>query len=146
MDMTLTERNIVLVAHILAAVIFLGPVTVAASLFPRHALREEWAVARAFHRISRGYGLGSLLVPAIGLYLAARMDYLGMLWINLSLGLFVLGLVLHLGLVVPLQARMLASGQDGPPADSLIGRLRAATGAYGLIWLVILYLMVAKPT
>ncbi|CAA9563841.1 MAG: hypothetical protein AVDCRST_MAG73-3973 [uncultured Thermomicrobiales bacterium] len=63
MDVSLTERNIVLVAHIVAAVLFLGPVTVATSLFPRYARRGEWSVARALHRISRGYGLATLAIP-----------------------------------------------------------------------------------
>lgn len=155
MDVSMTERNIVLVLHIVAAIVFLGPVTVATSLFPRYARMGEWSVARALHRISRGYGMATLLVPAFGLVLAARIGYLGELWINLSLGLFVAAFVLLAGIIVPGQARMLAGqgGQGGQgrqgtgdPAPGRIGMLRASSGSFGMIWLVILYLMVAKPS
>lgn len=149
MDVSVTERNIVLVLHIVAAIIFLGPVTVATSLFPRYARMGEWSVARALHRISCGYGMATLLVPAFGLFLAARLQYLGELWITLSLGLFVAAFVLLVGIIVPGQARMLA-GQGGQgtsdPDPGRIGILRVSTGSFGMIWLMILYLMVAKPS
>lgn len=146
MDISMTERNIVLVAHVLAAIMFLGPVTVATSLFPRYAGLGQWQVARAFHRISRGYGMASLAVPAFGLLLAARIGYLGQLWVNLSLALFVVGFFLMVGYIVPAQARVLASESSEGVDRSGIAKLRVATGSSGMIWLVVLYLMVAKPS
>jgi hypothetical protein len=145
-DVSVTERNLVLIAHIVAAIMFLGPVTVATSLFPRYARMGEWPVARALHRISRGYGLATLLVPAFGLFLAARLDYLGQLWVTLSLGLFVAAFFLLVGFIVPHQARILAERGASEPDPSRIGRLRASSGSFGMIWLIILYLMVAKPS
>ncbi|HYH12188.1 MAG TPA: hypothetical protein VD789_07515 [Thermomicrobiales bacterium] len=146
MDVSLTERNVVLVAHVLAAILFLGPVTVATSLFPRYARLGQWQVARAFHRISRGYGMATLAVPAFGLVLAARLGYLGQLWINLSLALFVAGFFLMVGYIVPAQGRILASESPQGADPSGIAKLRVATGSFGIIWLVVLYLMVAKPS
>ncbi len=146
MDVSITERNIVLVAHIVAAVLFLGPVTVATSLFPRYARQGAWSVARALHRISRGYGLATLAIPAFGLWLAARLEYLGLLWINLSLGLFIGAFFLLVGLIVPRQARILATQPEGDPARADIATLRASSGSFAMVWIVILYLMVAKPS
>lgn len=146
MDVSVTERNIVLVAHIVAAIVFLGPVTVATSLFPRYVRLGEWPVAQALHRIARGYGLATLAVPAFGLFLAARLEYLGLLWVNLSLGLFIGAFLLLVGLIVPRQARILAARPASEPARADIAVLRASSGSFGMIWLVILYLMVAKPS
>lgn len=146
MEVSVTERNIVLVAHIVAAILFLGPVTVATSLFPRYARMGEWQVARALHRISRGYGMATLLVPAFGLVLATRIGYLGALWINLSLGLFILAFVLLVGVIVPGQRRILLCEGTGELDRSLMGRLGASAGSFGTIWMIILYLMVAKPS
>lgn len=145
MDVSITERNIVLVAHILAAILTLGPLTVAASAFPRYAQRGEWPLARAMSRITQTYGTGSLIVPAIGLYLAWRMDYFGFAWINWSLGLFVVAGVVLMALIEPQQKRILAEFQETNPTPRDLAKLQAATGIFGIIWVVILYLMVAKP-
>ena len=63
---------VILIAHVLAAILLLGPVTVAISMFPRLALAarggEAGAVgaARSMHAITRTYGLWSLAVPLLG--------------------------------------------------------------------------------
>jgi hypothetical protein len=48
---------VLLAVHVLAAIVFIGPVTVAASLFPRYARQGEVGVARVLHRISRVYAV-----------------------------------------------------------------------------------------
>ena len=53
-----------LVAHIGAAILFIGPATLATSLFPRSARAGEREVARLLNRVSRVYGVCSLAVPA----------------------------------------------------------------------------------
>lgn len=144
--MELTERNVLLILHVATAIMFIGPVTVATSVFPRFSTRETLPVAREFYRISRGYGFGSLAVIALGLILAQRTDYLGQGWVNASLAIFILAYGLLLGFIVPRQRRLLAAldaGTDVTPAD--LAPLRATSGVFGLAWVVILYLMVAKP-
>lgn len=141
----MTERNIVLVVHIVGAIMFLGPVTVATSLFPRYARLGEWAVAEALHRISRGYGMLTLIVPAAGLYLAARIGAFDQMWVNLSMALFIAAFVLLLGFIVPRQARLLANRDGGESSRTGVAGLSAGAGLFGMTWLVILYLMVAKP-
>ena len=76
-------NKVLLSVHVLAAIIFVGPVTVAASMFPPIARRSLTAgtenagtvvagtgdvgVLRVLHRISRGYAIGGLTVPVFGL-------------------------------------------------------------------------------
>lgn len=50
------------------------------------------------------------------------------------------------GIIVPGQARMLAGQGASDPDPGPIGMLRASSGSFGMIWLVILYLMVTKPS
>jgi hypothetical protein len=147
MDMTLTERNIVLVAHILAAIITLGPATFAASAFPRAVLEGARDVARSHHRATRLYGTGTMAVPALGLYLATRMDYLGLRWVNLSIGLMLVALFILFLAVIPAQQRLLEAMEgEGFAADrNDVAKVRMASGLFSLAWVVILYLMVAKP-
>lgn len=65
-------NNVVLIAHVVAAILLLGPVTVAISMFPRVALAARGGEAgttgsaRTLHAITRTYGLVSLVVPLLG--------------------------------------------------------------------------------
>ena len=58
--------------HVAAAIVLLGPVVVATSMFPAEAARAkaggEEATGRAsvLHKISRNYGMLSALVPLLG--------------------------------------------------------------------------------
>ncbi len=144
MDITLTERNLVLVAHVLAAIILIGPTTMAASIFPRLALEGKRDLAEQMHRVTRLYGLGSVLVGVIGIYLGWRMDYLKLAWLQWSIGLFLVAFALLLLVIVPRQAALLKGSMDNVERSD-VAPLRMLTGFYGILWLVILYLMVAKP-
>lgn len=141
-----SSRTDSLVAHVAAATDFLGPATVAVSLFPRYLLLAiddpaELGAARAFHRITRAYGTTSLVVPVLGLALAAQGGYLDELWVGASIGLFAVLAVLVLGVVVPGQRRLLDGGDDGVG----VARLRTVSGLAPLAWLAILVLMIATP-
>jgi hypothetical protein len=66
--------RILFILHVLAAVIALGPVTVAGSMFPAAARRtaeapgsaEAVAAVRLLHRICRVYPVAGLAVPVFG--------------------------------------------------------------------------------
>jgi hypothetical protein len=142
-----TERNILLFAHIAAAIMLLGPTTLATSLFPRYATAEGLPVARVLHRVSRGYGAATLAVPGIGFILAQRVGYLEQGWVVASLMVFVVAFFLLVVVILPGQMRMLdglASG--GVAAARDLGMVRGASGLFGLAWVVVLFLMVAKPS
>ena len=149
-------RNVLLIAHVFAAILFIGPSTVATSAFPRFADPAGAPVAAALHRISRAYGTGSVAVAAIGIVLAVDQGLLGRLWIQISLGLFVLATALLLAVVVPAEGAILRrlgdapAGADGGAPDPgalapLVMRIRAGAGIYALAWLAILALMITKP-
>jgi hypothetical protein len=142
-------RNLLLIAHVFAAVLFLGPSTVATSAFPRYADPEGYPVAVALHRISRGYGTGSIAVALIGIVMAIQQGRFGELWVDISLTLFVLATALLLAVVVPAEAAVLrrldGEGQGPPDVRSLVMRIRAGAGTYALVWAAILVLMITKP-
>jgi uncharacterized membrane protein len=139
-------RNLLLFLHIAAAVLFLGPTTMATSRFARHATRRERAEAVAASRTSRAYGTASIVVPALGFVLASRIRAFDQLWVIASIGLFVVGAVL-LGLVhLPAQRAAIDQlDRDRPPTSGVVARLRASAGLYALSWVGIVWLMVAKP-
>jgi uncharacterized membrane protein len=138
--------ELLLFLHILAAISFLGPVTVATSLFPQHANLDDVRIARVCARISRGYGFASLAVPLFGIWTAQEVNYLDAAWVHASIGLFALAWLALVAFIVPQQAKALRQLEAGEtPTDAQLGPLRGVSGLYSLSWLVILIFMVAKP-
>lgn len=145
---------LLLVVHIAAAVLFLGPATVASSLFPgavpidpgggapgpRDARRDE-RVARVLHRISRVYGALALVVPVAGLVLGLLWGKFGQAWLVVALGGTVIAGVLYAVRIVPAQATAL----DHPPTRRQVASLHATAGVFALLWVIVLVLMVLQP-
>lgn len=131
--------DVLLIGHILAAVLFVGAVTVAMAMFPRLVAQPGQApAARMLHRITRVYGVMALLVPGLGFAIALRQDVLDTAWVGVSILLTVVAALL-LWLIVTDQAQALIA----PPAKR---RLPIASGLFALAWVVILVLMVVKPS
>ena len=69
------------IIHVLAAVLLLGPVTVAVSQFQVQALKTHegdttaGGAARMLYRITQTYGMLSLLVPLVGFAIMFTGDY-----------------------------------------------------------------------
>ncbi|WEH17686.1 protease [Streptomyces sp. VNUA24] len=112
--------------HVLAAIVAVGPVTVAASMFPpsaRKALAEpgsERAVAavRLLHRICRVYGGVGIAVPVLGFATAMSMGVLNDAWLIVSMLLTALAAMVLLALVLPRQEEILAGLGDTATAAS----------------------------
>jgi hypothetical protein len=138
-------RTVLLVAHVGLAIVLFGPVTWAASAFPRHLLPEGLADARALHRVCRLYGPATLAVAAVGAALAQVGGWFAQGWVGASFALFVAGWGLLVGVVLPDQGRAIAALEAGRDATGLRPRLRLAAGAWSALWLVVLVLMIAKP-
>jgi uncharacterized membrane protein len=145
-------RNLLLFAHVVGAILLLGPATMATSRFARHVSGDEGpspetvAAATDAHQASRAYGTASIVVPAIGIAMAARNEVFDQLWVQASIGLFVVGALVLAAGHLPAQSAALALMWDGRPATpKLLGRLRATAGLYATSWVVIAWLMVAKP-
>ena len=135
---------VLLAVHVLAAIVFIGPVTVAASLFPRYARQGEVGVARVLHRISGVYAVLGVAVPVFGIATAAQMGVLGDAWLLVSLALTLVAALLLAVEVLPGQTRVLAA-LTGDAAPVVPSRLAMSTGVFALIWAVVVVLMIVRP-
>lgn len=164
--------RLALTLHLIAVVLTVGPVTVAASLFPatlRSGSRRTGLVGAPaaapgdggddapaappgpvpalLHRICRVYGVLGLAVPFFGVVTAARLGVLSEAWVLTSMGLtLAAGLLLAL-VIVPAQ-RTALDGTGVATArtrDATARRLAGVTGAFSLLWVAVLTLMVFRP-
>lgn len=135
---------VLLTVHVLAAIVFIGPVTVAASLFPRYARQGEVGVARMLHRISRVYTVLGVAVPVFGLATAAQMGVLGDAWLLVSIALTLVAALLLAVEVLPGQARVMTA-LTGDATPAVPSRLAMSTGVFALIWAVVVVLMIVRP-
>lgn len=140
--------------HVLAAIVLIGPVTVAASLFPRYAgaaLRAESGalpVTLVLRRITRAYLVAGVAVPVFGLATAVQMGVLGDAWLIVSIVLTALAAAVLATVVIPAQTTLVnalpeAGGEE--PWRGLLGRLRMGTGVFNLLWAVVVVLMIVRP-
>ncbi|ANZ42904.1 hypothetical protein BBK82_20780 [Lentzea guizhouensis] len=121
--------------HVLAAIIAIGPVTVAASMFPKAVATD--GNAALLHRICRVYALLGISVPVFGFATAGVMGVTGHPWVVVSIALttaaaFVLALK-----ILPGQEQALKTGN--------VKRLAMYTGVFNLLWAVVTVLMILRP-
>ncbi|AJE84864.1 integral membrane protein [Streptomyces albus] len=119
--------------HVLAAVLAIGPVTVAASMFPKFWRRAQAdpgdATARTvlatLHRICRVYAAIGLAVPLLGFATASSLGVLGSAWLIVSIVLTTVAGGVLLLLILPGQQNALEA--LGVP-DGHLGAEGAASG------------------
>ncbi|MBD0689939.1 DUF2269 family protein [Streptomyces sp. CBMA123] len=146
--------------HVLASVLFIGPVAVAVSMFPRRAKAalaggpdqaSDAGVLRVLHRITQVYALLGVAVPVLGIGVAQVMDVLSQSWLIASMVLTAIAALSLLLFVLPgQQAAVDALGLD--PADekhtkavSGLRMLPMTAGVFNLLWAVVVVLMVIRP-
>lgn len=163
-----------LTVHVLAAIVAIGPVTVAASMFPPTARRatadptDPQAVAwvRLLHRICRVYAVMGVAVPVFGLATANSMGVLGDTWLIVSIVLTTVAAGVLGALVLPCQEALLAgieaaatapSGAEAPQPEPsqtesaqpesrrATARLAMVTGIFNLLWATVTVLMIVRP-
>jgi uncharacterized membrane protein len=147
-----------LAVHVLAAIVAIGPVTVAASMFPpsaRKALAElgdaqALATTRLLHRICRMYAAVGVVVPVFGFATASNMGVLGDTWLIVSIALTALAAVVLVALVLPQQTAIVegaeASGSGGGTVTrQTTVRLAMFTGVFNLLWATVTILMIIRP-
>ncbi|MFE5239870.1 MULTISPECIES: DUF2269 family protein [unclassified Streptomyces] len=149
--------KLLLSIHVLAAIVTVGSITVAASMFPRYALRaldgaEEASrssgVAALLHRICYGYALGGIVVPVFGIATGAALGVLTDAWLIASLVLTVIAAALLGFAILPRQRLLLAEDGTAPTeetARATAARLTMLTGIFNLIWAVVVVLMIVRP-
>lgn len=156
--------------HVVAAVVFVGSVTVAVSLFPRYArLALDGTTAatavpgvQLLHRVTRVYAVLALAVPVFGIAVAATLDVLGDAWVQVSMVLTLVAGGLLAGVVLPGQRRLIEAvtaaptgvadggGAVGAPAriaeaTVLVRRLAMVSGVFNLVWVTVVVLMIVRP-
>ncbi|MFE2514390.1 hypothetical protein [Streptomyces mirabilis] len=164
-------NKFLLAVHVLAAIVAVGPVTVAASMFPpsaRKALAEPGdaqalSTVRVLHRICRMYATVGVAVPVFGFATAKNMGVLGDTWLIVSIALTALAAVVLAALVLPRQTALmegmkerieegLGAGGEGAanagasrvgPRDT--ARLAMFTGLFNLLWATVTILMIVRP-
>ncbi|MGV9554977.1 hypothetical protein [Streptomyces sp. NPDC003522] len=154
-----------LAVHVIAAIVAIGPVTVAASMFPpaaRRALAAPDDVRAAgtvglLHRICRVYAAVGIAVPVFGFLTASAMGVLGDAWLIVSIALTVAAAIVLVVLVLPGQ-EVLVEGSPGTEdgTGSTAGgtgtltrratvRLAMSTGIFNLLWATVTVLMIVRP-
>ncbi|MGW4224118.1 hypothetical protein ACWEG1_11750 [Streptomyces bauhiniae] len=140
--------KVLLSLHVLAALLAVGPVAVAASMFPatlRRAAADGEGTARTtlrtLHRVCRVYAGVGVAVPLFGLATAGSLGVLGDGWLITSIVLTAAAAALLALLILPAQDRALAT-VPGPVAP---GRLAMLTGVFNLLWAAVTVLMIVRP-
>ncbi|MEV6979101.1 hypothetical protein [Kitasatospora sp. NPDC093806] len=146
--------------HVLASVLFVGPVAVAVSMFPRRAKAAlaggpdqagDAGMLRLLHRITQVYALLGIAVPVLGIGLAQVMDVLGEPYLIVSMVLTAIAALSLLLFVLPgQQAAVDALGlapEDEGHAKAVRGlkTLPMTTGVFNLLWAIVVVLMVIRP-
>lgn len=150
-------NTLFVILHVLAAVLFLGPVTVAVSTFHVRAYDAHKGndaakgIAKGLFRISQSYGLLSLLVPLLGLGLMFTGDYWSQGKFHASITLSAIAWALLFFVILPRQRKMAAAlgigeADDKTPAEDLNwakakSQLSMFGGIFNLLWVVVLILM-----
>ncbi|MFF1738560.1 hypothetical protein [Streptomyces mirabilis] len=165
-------NKFLLAVHVLAAIVAVGPVTVAASMFPpsaRKALAEPGdaqalSTVRVLHRICRLYATVGVAVPVFGFATAKNMGVLGDTWLIVSIALTALAAVVLAALVLPRQTALMEGmeesieggvGEGGRQGAAYAGasrvgardtaRLAMFTGLFNLLWATVTILMIVRP-
>lgn len=154
----MTSYELALLVHLVGVLLFFGGALVAGVVFEAARRRErpsEVALLLGVTRIGALLvGAGALITLGGGLWLAHEVDQWGEVWLQVSLALFVLALVLGaLGGQRPKQARRLArdlAESDDAMTTELRDRLDdpvslTANYASSALALLILVLMVWQP-
>ncbi|MFF5109205.1 hypothetical protein [Streptosporangium sp. NPDC000509] len=143
----------------LAVILTIGPVAIAASMFPRFARLalaapddpRNVAVVRILHRITRVYTVIGVLVPVFGIATGASIGVLGDIWLIVSMILTAAAAALLIAFILPNQTRVvrtLDAGSDDvgeAVPDGIARRLGMLTGVFNLLWAIVVVLMIYRP-
>ncbi|HET6734259.1 hypothetical protein [Mycobacterium sp.] len=129
---------ILLSAHVIVAILAVGPIAVAASMFPRYArANQSLPVAHVLYRICQTYAVVGVAVPLLGIATAVSMGVLTQAWVLVSIALTAVAAVVLVVSILPDQRAAL----DG----TTVTRLAMTTGIFNLLWVVVTVLMIVRP-
>lgn len=140
-------ESLLLSVHVLAGILFVGPVAVSTSLFPRYAPvagipeRDNPDIAAVLYRITRVYGALALVVPAVGLILALVQGRATEIWIVVAMVLTAIAGGLLALQIAPRQREALGS----PASTPALRQLGMLAGIFNLLWTIVVVLMIVRP-
>ncbi|AGP60475.1 hypothetical protein [Streptomyces rapamycinicus] len=162
--------KLLLSIHVIAAILAIGPIAVAASLFPRYArqsasnhsaqstqsasarpegsdAQRATAVAALLHRICRGYALVGIAVPLFGVATAAQLGVLTDVWLIASIVLTTVAVLVLALAIIPAQGGLLTAPEDTATNgnSAVAARLAMLTGVFNLLWAIVVVLMIVRP-
>jgi len=132
-----------LALHVIAAIIAIGPVTVAASMFPAAVRADDAARLGLLARICRVYAVVGVAVPVFGFATAASLHVLGSPWLVASIALTAVAAILLGAVILPAQGRIRAA--TDVVERKTISRLAMCTGLFNLLWASVTVLMILRP-
>jgi hypothetical protein len=115
---------ILLSVHVILAVLAVGPIALAATVFPRYAGTPG---AGRCYRICVTYAAVGVAVPLLGIATAVAMAALTRVWVLVSIALTLVAAVVLIVAILPAQRGALAGGD--------VGRLAMTTGVFNLLWM-----------
>ncbi len=158
--------TILIVFHVLAAVLFLGPVTVAISTFQTQAVKAQAGDTRAagaasvLHKLTNVYGMLAALVPLLGVgIMMTDSAYWSDGRFHIAITLAVIAWLILLFLIIPRQKKMMGSlglldAADHDPESDVLpaekfdktkSQLSMFGGIFSLLWVIMLILMYWTP-
>lgn len=155
--------KLLLSIHVLASILVVGPIAVAASMFPRYARQtagEDGHSAGAtvlLHRICTGYAVVGVTVPVFGIATGAQLGVLTDAWLLTSIVLTTIAAAILALAILPGQENMIESAAavavaadgaeagDGAATKRAAARLAGLTGVFNLLWAVVVVLMIVRP-
>jgi uncharacterized membrane protein len=145
---SVTFTSIIVAVHVMAVVIAFGVLFAYPVLLPWLQKTQPAAMPSVHEGLVRLHRMvvtpAMIIVLVAGIYLASDLDAWSEVWVSVPLVLLLLLFgVLH-GFVVP-QHKLLATTEAGGAYDALFGRLVAVVGGAGVIVLIAIFFMVAKP-
>jgi hypothetical protein len=144
-----------LILHIVAAIVAIGPVAVAASMFPPVARRaltgagdgDSRATLGVLNRICKVYALVAIAVPMFGFAAAGVMKVTGQTWVVVSIILTVVAAAVLGALVLPKQTALLTADGATAPETAVKDSKRLAmyAGIFNLLWVAVTVIMIVRP-
>ena len=143
-------RNVLLTLHILAAILIIGWLAMQSMVIPGAIRRGQAGAVRFGASLSRKIGPASSVVLLLGIWLVLRdgddgIDFSDK-WVGLAIALFVVTAVIGAVFIGKAEERAAEKLEAGQPATDEARTISMLGGLSTVFLLVIVYLMVAKPT
>ena len=143
--------SFLIILHVLAAILLIGPVCIATSAFPGqlvNAAKGDQAgigAARILHNITNTYGYISAIVPVLGIavFVSDPATYMSEIQFHIAILLAVIAWCLLFFLIIPKQKKAVAALEDAGAVDvkGTKKQLAAFSGIFNLLWMICAILM-----